>query len=197
MKRLTDPASGMHPVHTRIAMLHLAGMNHQAIALFLGTSGEVVGNILKMPKVQQYTAGLRATMVSDVRRIANELNEKLETTAVEALDAQLDIMRVAKDECLDPSDSARRWEAGRLAVASAQDILSRTVPKPQADGHVEHHHSHLHAKVPEGFLDAVRQLDSNGHTSSSIIDITEPGSGEPLEDPEIASVSDLIERSPE
>lgn len=175
-KKLEDPAAGLHPVHTRVAMLHLAGMSQAAIALFLGSSAEAVGHILRLPKVVQYTTALRATMVNDVRRIAVELNQKLEETAIEALDSQLDIMREAKNECLDPSNPDRRWEAGRLAVASAQDILSRTVPKPQIGTTVEHHHRHLHAVVPQGLLEAVKALDVNGHVvePSEIIDVSEP-----------------------
>jgi hypothetical protein len=112
-------------------------------------------------------------MVSDVRRVASEMNEKLEEVAVETLDTQVEIMRTAKQECLDPVDPNRRWEAGRLAVASAQDILSRTIPKPQADQTVEHRH--LHAVVPAGLLDAVKALDGLvPNTSNSIIDVTEP-----------------------
>lgn len=197
-KRLEDPAAGLHPVHVRVAMLHLAGMSQAAIALFLGSSSEAVGHILRLPKVIQYTAALRATMVSDVRRIAQELNTKLEETAIESLDAQLDIMRVAKSECIDPLDPSKRWEAGRLAVASAQDILNRTAPKPQV-GQVEHNHRHLHMTLPSGLLDAVRALDTNGHVAdeSSIIDVTEPTAnpdGMPLIDDDDAEVDEDDER---
>jgi hypothetical protein len=182
-------------------MLHLAGMSQGAIALFLGTSNDVICAVLRMPKVQQYVTGLRATMTNDIRRIAAELNQTLENSANEALTAEIDIMRAAKNECLDPSNDDRRWEAGRLAVASAQDILSRTMPKPQPDQKVEHNHRHLHAKVPEGFLDAVRQLDTNGHTSSAIIDVTEPGTAIEIpldtDDESVTSVEELISRSPE
>jgi predicted transcriptional regulator len=175
-KRLEDPAAGLHPVHARVAMLSLAGMSQAAIALFLGSSSEAVGHILRLPKVVQYTTALRATMVTDVRRLARELNEKLEENAVEALEAQIEIMKAAKDECLDPSDADRRWEAGRLAVASAQDILSRTIPKPQIGSTVEHNHRHLHAVVPTGLLEAVKALNGNGHNvaPSDIIDVSEP-----------------------
>jgi hypothetical protein len=158
-------------------MLHLAGMSQAAIALFLGSSSEAVGHILKLPKVQQYTAALRATMVTDIRRIAVELNEQLETNAIEALDTQIDIMRTAKNECLDPVNPDKRWEAGRLAVSSAQDILARTIPKPQVASTIDHTHKHLHVTLPAGLLDAVKALDINGHTeqdTSAIIDITEP-----------------------
>src|SRR5262245_3326863 len=174
-KQLEDPAHGLHPIHTRVAMLSLAGMSQSAIALFLGSSSETVGHILRLPKVVQYITALRATMVTDVRRIARELNEKLEENALEALEAQASIMRTARDECLDPTDVDRRWEAGRLAVASAQDILSRTMPKPQTATPVEHSHRHLHVTVPAGLLDAVKAL--NGHDvaqDNSIIDVTEP-----------------------
>lgn len=178
-------------------MLHLAGMSDGAIALFLGTSNDVVCAIRRMPKVLQYITGIRATMVTDVRRIADELNQKLEDVAGEALDAQIDVMRAAKNECLDPTDSDRRWEAGRLAVASAQDIISRTKPKPQANVAVEHNHRHLHAKVPDGFLEAVRQLDTNGHTASPIIDVSEPTNEFPTttDDSQPISVEELIARS--
>jgi hypothetical protein len=150
-------------------------MSQASIALFLGSSSEAVGHILRLPKVIQYTAALRATMVSDVRRVASEMNEKLEEVAVETLDTQVEIMRTAKQECLEPLDPDRRWEAGRLAVASAQDILSRTIPKPQAGQTVEHNHKHLHAVVPAGLLDAVKALDGLiPNTPNSIIDVTEP-----------------------
>jgi hypothetical protein len=98
----------------------------------------------------------------------------LEETAIESLDAQVEIMRSAKAECLDPMDPDRRWEAGRLAVASAQDILNRTAPKPQV-GQVEHNHRHLHLTVPTGLLDAVKALSPDGESQSSdIIDVSEP-----------------------
>lgn len=179
-KRLEDPAAGLHPVHTRVAMLHCAGMSQAAIALFLGSSSEAVGHILRLPRVIQYTTALRATMVSDVRRVAQEMNEKLEEVAVETLDTQVSIMRTAKNECLDPMDPDRRWEAGRLAVASAQDILSRTVPKPQAGVNVELNHHHTHTVVPAGLLDAVKALDGLvPHSKNSIIDVTEPNVAPP------------------
>jgi hypothetical protein len=189
-KKLTDPAAGMHPVHTRVAMLHLAGMSQAAIALFLGSSSEAVGHILRLPKVVQYTAALRATMITDVRRIAVELNERLEENALESLDTQIDVMRAAKNECLDPLNPDKRWEAGRLAVASAQDILNRTAPKPQVGASMEHTHRHLHVTLPVGLLDAVRSLDINEHMTqtSAIVDVTEPtseGSVVVVEDEEV------------
>lgn len=176
-KKLEDPAAGLHPVHSRVAMLHLAGMSQAAIALFLGSSSEAVGHILKLPKVLQYTAALRATMISDVRRIAVELNTQLEENALEALETQIDIMRTSKNACLNEFEE-RRWEAGRLAVASAQDILSRTAPKPQIGSTMEHTHKHLHVTLPVGLLDAVKALDINDHmtATSEIIDVTEPTS---------------------
>jgi hypothetical protein len=117
-------------------------------------------------------------MISDVRRIAVELNEQLEENALESLDTQIEIMRTAKNECLDPVNPDKRWEAGRLAVASAQDILNRTAPKPQVGNQIEHMHKHLHVTLPAGLLDAVKALDVNGHTAetSPIIDVTEPTS---------------------
>lgn len=117
-------------------------------------------------------------MINDIRRIAVELNTQLEENALEALDTQIEIMRTSKSECLDPINPDKRWEAGRLAVASAQDILSRTAPKPQVGG-VEHTHKHLHVTLPAGLLDAVKALGSNSEhnqPTSEIIDVTEPTS---------------------
>jgi hypothetical protein len=74
-------------------------------------------------------------------------------------------------------DPDRRWEAGRLAVASAQDILSRTIPKPQSGQQVEHSHQHVHVQVPAELLNAVKALPTNGfheHEANKIIDISEP-----------------------
>ena len=179
-------------------MLHLAGMSQAAIALFLGSSSEAVGHILRLPKVVQYTAALRATMISDVRRIAVELNTQLEENALEALDTQIEIMRKSKDECIDPINPDKRWEAGRLAVASAQDILNRTAPKPQVGVSVDHTHKHLHVTLPSGLLDAVKALDVNDHmaNTSPIIDVTEPTSdGSPVLLDEDEDVDDREQQS--
>ena len=106
----------------QVVHMTLAGLGPDVIARTLSITTDTVVKILRKPHVHKYQLQITSLHVKDIRPAMQEVSEAFASSALEAQQCVLEVMREMR---ANPDPRAQR-----VALSSAQDILDRAGHKP-------------------------------------------------------------------